>query len=142
MGNLQEQLIRANAIARLGRIVDALEHRQPLSSDERRWFAELLYAVASNEAGSARLVASSAVSRAEGSALLAILREEIAKRDVSALEAYVRQLANIRNRLLVVEEKTTLDGPLLTSAVDVAQRLRRHFLGAESPVNPRLASWG
>jgi hypothetical protein len=137
MADIHEQLIRASAIARLGRIVTELEERRRIASDERRWFAELLHPLATNESGSARLASSDAVSRAEGSAMLEILQEDLTEHaNLESLEKYVRLLGKLRSRLL---EDEAIEGELLSPALEVARRLQSHFLGFESPTSPHTA---
>jgi hypothetical protein len=138
MADIQEQLIRASAIARLGSIVRELETSRQIADEERQWFAELLHPLATNAAGAAHLAASSvAVSRAEGSAMLEILQEHFVEHaDLTKLEQYVRLLSKLRKRLL---ESNTIEVDLLPPALEIARKLRSHFLGFESPTNPNAA---
>jgi hypothetical protein len=135
--DIQEQLIRASAVARLGRIVQELERRKLIAAEERRWFAELLHPLAPNDSGSARLVSSSAVSRAEGGAMLEILQEYLLEhQDTDDLHKYIHLLGRLRSRLLA--EDASLEEELVTPALEVARRLRSHFLGFETPTNPHV----
>jgi hypothetical protein len=134
--DIQEQLIRASAVARLGRIVHGLEGRNRITGDERRWFAELLYPLSINESGSARLASSPDVSRAEGSAMLEILQGYLAEHaDVTRLQKYILLLGRLRTRLL---EDASIEEELVGPALEVARRLRSHFIGFESPTNPHV----
>jgi len=118
MANIQDQLIRASAVARLERIVGALLERVAVPVGERRWFAEQLSPFHDATAGGpARIVPSSGgVSRPTSSAILDLIREDLrGAPDMAQLQNYIVDLAKLRGALLSEaalskeEEERTLD---------------------------------
>jgi hypothetical protein len=67
--------------------------------------------------------------------MLKILQEHLTTRgDLADLQRYIRQLGKLRARLL---EQESIEDDLLGPALEIARRLRSHFLGFDRHTNPR-----
>lgn len=132
MPEIQEQLIRASAVARLEEIIRELPNARTTDELEpgvRAWFVELLHPLSSTAGGASRLTTSTEVSRVEGSAVLEILSREFAA-DRPLAEKLFGDIVSLLSRL--VEPSAVLGVETRASALDVAKRLRRYFLGQDT----------
>jgi hypothetical protein len=132
MPEIQEQLIRASAVARLEEIIRELRNARTtdeLEPGARAWFVELLHPLSSTAGGVSRLTTSTEVSRVEGSAVLEILSREFAANRPFAEKLFV-DIVSLLSRL--VEPNAVLAVETRESGLDVARRLRRYFLGQDT----------
>ena len=139
MKDLQKSVVRASTIARLDEIIrDLSSAREIRQEEEREWCAALLHPLNDGDApGTWRLNPSPRIAPELGNALLAVLVAEFraAPDSLEALTEAMRNLGGLRIRL---GAGGPLDEAEAQTALDIARRLRRHFIGVRVPSAPKL----
>ncbi len=133
VADVQQDLIRASAVARLSRIASGLMVQRDVSTADRHWFAELLYPVANQSTANARLQTTE-VSFTEASAILEVLLQDYdIDHDEDRLEREIKLLIRLRGEL---EQATPHNEELVRCALRFTKRLTDYFLAAVSPSAP------